>query len=130
MLRESGLLEQVLPEIAATITCEQSPDYHPEGTVFNHLRLMLQQLPPDADPSLPWAVLLHDVAKPVTACADPQTGSIHFYGHEKIGADMAAAILERLRFPRKQIEEIVQACAATCSSRTRCRCASPPCAAC
>jgi poly(A) polymerase len=109
LLRQSGLLEQVLPEIAATITCEQSPDFHPEGTVFNHLRLMLQRLPPDPDPSLPWAVLLHDVAKPVTASTDPKTGSTHFYGHEKIGADMAAEILDRLRFPRKQIEEIVKA---------------------
>ena len=109
LLRESGLLAQVLPEIAATVACEQSPDFHPEGTVFNHLRLMLQHLPPDADPSLPWAVLLHDVAKPVTASTDPKTGSRHFYGHEKIGADMAAEILDRLRFPRRQIDEIVQA---------------------
>ena len=109
LLRESGLLEQVLPEIAAAIACEQSPDFHPEGTVFNHLRLMLQHLPPEAGPSLPWAVLLHDVAKPVTASADPETGSTHFYGHEKIGADMAAEILGRLRFPRKQIDEVVKA---------------------
>jgi len=109
LLREGGLLEQVLPEIAATITCEQSPDFHPEGTVFNHLRQMLQHLPADSEPSLPWAVLLHDVAKPVTASADPRTESIHFYGHEKIGADMASAILERLRFPRKQIDEVVKA---------------------
>jgi poly(A) polymerase len=109
LLRHSGLLEQVLPEIAATIPCVQSPDYHPEGTVFEHLRLMLGNLPPDADPSLPWAVLLHDVAKPVTASRDPQTGSIHFYEHEKIGADLARAILERLRFPRKQIDEVAAA---------------------
>ena len=109
LLRQSTLLEQVLPEIAATLTCEQSPDFHPEGTVFNHLRLMLQHLPPDPAPALPWAVLLHDVAKPLTAAADAETGGIHFYGHEKIGADMAAAILGRLRFPRKQIEEVVQA---------------------
>jgi poly(A) polymerase len=109
LLRESGLLEQVLPEIAATVACEQSPDFHPEGTVFNHLRLMLQHLPPEAGPSLPWAVLLHDAAKPVTASADPETGSWHFYGHEKIGADMAAEILERLRFPRKQMNEVVEA---------------------
>ena len=109
LLRESGLLEQVLPEIAAAITCEQSPDFHPEGTVFNHLRLMLLNLPPEAHPSLPWAALLHDVAKPVTASVDPKTGSRHFYGHEKIGAEMAAEMLERLRFPRKQIEEIVKA---------------------
>jgi poly(A) polymerase len=109
LLRESGLLEQVLPEIAATLACEQSPDFHPEGTVFNHLRLMLQHLPRDADASLPWAVLLHDVAKPVTASADPETGSMHFYGHEKIGAEMAGEILERLRFPRKQIDEVIKA---------------------
>ena len=109
LLRQSGLLEEVLPELAATVTCEQSPDFHPEGSVFNHLRLMLEHLPRDADPSLPWAVLLHDIAKPLTASLDPQTGSIHFYGHEKIGAEMAAQILHRLRFPRKQIEEIVKA---------------------
>jgi poly(A) polymerase len=109
LLRQSGLLEQVLPEIAATITCEQSPDFHPEGNVFNHLLLMLNQLPPDAAPSLPWAVLLHDVAKPATASGDPETGSIHFYGHERIGADMAKAVLERLRFPRKQTDEVVKA---------------------
>jgi tRNA nucleotidyltransferase/poly(A) polymerase len=109
LLRQSGLLEHILPEIAATTMCEQSPDFHPEGTVFNHLRLMLEHLPPDADPSLPWAVLLHDVAKPVTASTDPKTGSRHFYGHEKIGAEMAEAILGRLRFPGKQTEEIVKA---------------------
>ncbi len=109
LLRQSGLLEQVLPEIAATVTCEQSPDFHPEGSVFNHLVLMLKNLAPQTDPSVPWAVLLHDVAKPVTASADPGTGSIHFYGHEKVGAEMASQILLRLRFPRKQTEDIVQA---------------------
>ncbi|HOC55220.1 MAG TPA: CCA tRNA nucleotidyltransferase [Verrucomicrobiota bacterium] len=109
LLRQSGLLEQVLPEIAATVACLQSPDFHPEGAVFDHLRLMLQHLPPHPDPALPWAVLLHDVAKPLTASTDPKTGSIHFYGHEKLGAEMAGAILERLRFPRKQIEAVVKA---------------------
>jgi poly(A) polymerase len=106
LLHRSGLLEYVLPEIAATIACEQSPDYHPEGSVFNHLCLMLKQLPSDAHPLLPWAVLMHDVAKPLTTSRDPQTGSIHFYEHEKIGAKIAEEILERLRFPRKQIEEV------------------------
>jgi poly(A) polymerase len=68
---------------------------------------MLRHLPADAPPSLPWAVLLHDVAKPVTATRDPQTGAIHFYEHEKRGAAMAERILQRLRFPKKQIQEIV-----------------------
>jgi poly(A) polymerase len=107
LLRQSGLLQEVLPEIAATITCDQSADFHPEGTVFNHLLLMLKNLPADADPSLPWSVLFHDVAKPLTASRDPNTGSIHFYEHERIGADMAQQILDRLRFPRKQIDDIV-----------------------
>lgn len=109
LLRDSGLLQEILPEIAAMITCEQSPDYHPEGTVYNHVRMMLEQLPADASPTLPWAALLHDVAKPVTASRDAQTGSIHFYGHERIGAEMAEALLQRLKFPRKQIEEITAA---------------------
>ncbi|MEY2465796.1 MAG: hypothetical protein QOD03_317 [Verrucomicrobiota bacterium] len=109
LLRESGLLKHILPELEATIHCEQSADYHPEGSVFNHLRLMLEKMPVDADPSLPWSVLMHDIAKPVTATRDEKTGSIHFYEHERIGADMAEKILERLRFPRKQTEAIVKA---------------------
>ena len=103
LLRESRLLGHILPEVEATIGCEQSPDYHPEGTVFDHLRLMLERLPVGADPLLPWAVLMHDIAKPLTASRDPKTGAIHFYEHEKIGAGMAETILGRLRFTRKQI---------------------------
>jgi poly(A) polymerase len=107
LLRESGLLEQVLPELAATIPCEQSPDFHPEGSVYNHLVRILDHLPADAAPSLIWAALLHDIGKPATASRDVQTGAIHFFGHEKAGAEIANKVLQRLRFPRKQIEEIV-----------------------
>ena len=109
LLRESGLLEHVLPELAATIDCEQSPDFHPEGSVFNHICLMLEKIPAGANELLPWAVLLHDIAKPVTAEKDLATGKIHFYGHEKVGADMAEVILQRLKFPNQKTEEIVAA---------------------
>ncbi len=120
LLRDSGLLEHILPELAATIDCEQSPDFHPEGSVFNHICLMLEKMPArpslnssfgaaSVRESLPWAVLLHDIAKPVTAERDTATGKIHFYGHEKVGADMAENILQRLRFPKRQTEEIVAA---------------------
>ena len=107
LLHESGLLAQVLPELLPTVTCEQSPDYHPEGTVYDHIRLMLSKLPAEASVELPWTALLHDIAKPVTQseCKDSR---IHFYGHEKIGADMAQQILQRLRFPNVEIEAIVQ----------------------
>ena len=107
LLRDSGLLKHLLPELAATVACEQSPDFHPEGSVFNHLCLMLEKMPAGASESLPWAVLLHDIAKPVTATRDAATGRIHFYGHEKVGAGMAEEILQRLRFPKQQTENIV-----------------------
>jgi len=107
LLLKSGLLPGVLPELVTTIACEQSPDFHPEGTVFEHIRLMLEKMPSGAPASLPWAVILHDIAKPATAELDPATGKIHFYGHEKTGALLAERILTRLRFPKKQIEEIV-----------------------
>jgi poly(A) polymerase len=106
LLRDSGLLQEILPELQATISCEQSPPYHPEGSVFNHLVLMLQLLAPEAPPLLPWAVLMHDIAKPVTASRDPDTGAIHFYGHEGVGEAMTHDILTRLKFPRKPIEEV------------------------
>ncbi len=109
LLRDSGLLEPILPELAATISCEQSPDFHPEGSVFNHLCLMLEHMPAAAPELLPWAVLLHDIAKPVTAVRNPETGKVHFYGHEKVGADLAETILRRLKFSNRQIEEIVAA---------------------
>ncbi|MFO1477654.1 MAG: CCA tRNA nucleotidyltransferase [Verrucomicrobiota bacterium] len=109
LLRQSGLLPEVLPEVAATVACEQSPDFHPEGSVFNHLVRMLNFMRPGSDPRLPWAVLMHDIAKPATASRDARTGSIHFYEHEKIGAALAEEILGRLRFPRREIEAVAAA---------------------
>jgi len=106
LLRASGLLEHVLPELLPMINCEQSPDYHPEGTVYDHVRLMLEKMPLDAPMELPWTILLHDIAKPATVSAG-EDGRIHFYGHEKIGANMSETILERLRFSREEIDTIV-----------------------
>lgn len=107
LLRESGLLREVLPEVAAFVACAQSPDYHPEGSVYNHVRQMLARLPADSPPLLPWVVLLHDVAKPATASHDAATGAIHFYGHERVGAQMTQGVMSRLRFSRKEIETAV-----------------------
>ena len=106
-LRSSGLLPRVLPEAVPLLTCDQSPEYHPEGTVYEHVRRMLALLPADADPALPWAVLLHDIAKPASATRDPSSGVIHFYGHERLGAVMAEELLTRLRFPRRLIDQVV-----------------------
>jgi len=109
LLRDSGLLREVLPELHATIGCEQSLPYHPEGDVFNHLVLMLDNLPADAPPLLAWGVLMHDIAKPVTVSRDPDSGTIHFYEHERVGETMTQEILTRLKFPRKEMEEVALA---------------------
>jgi poly(A) polymerase len=106
LLRDSGLLAHVLPEMMFTIGCEQSPEYHPEGDVYKHIRLMLDSMAEDAPAELPWTILLHDIAKPATAAVG-EDGRIHNYGHDKQGAEMAEVILERLKFPRKQIDAIV-----------------------
>jgi len=109
LLRDSGLMPHVFPELVPTLTCEQSPDYHPEGTVYNHLRLMLEKLPnPLPDELLPWTVLLHDIAKPDTASRGGD-GIIHFYGHEKIGAGVADKVLQRLKFSRKDTDAVAAA---------------------
>ena len=106
LLRDSGLMAQVLPELMATVGCEQSPKYHPEGDVYQHIRLMLDRMDTDAPPELPWTILLHDIAKPDTFSVG-EDGLIHNYGHDKLGAEMAEGILERLRFPRQEIDDIV-----------------------
>ena len=100
LLRASRLLPEVLPELAATIGCEQPPGYHPEGDVFTHIRLMLDHLPADAGATLIWSVLMHDIAKPVTQTRDE--GRIRFLGHETTGAEMTIEIMNRLRFPKAE----------------------------
>ena len=107
LLHKSRLLPEVLPELAATIGCEQPPEYHPEGDVFTHIRLMLGQLPADAGTTLVWSVLMHDIAKPATQSHDE--GRIRFLGHEKVGAVMTLEIMNRLRFPKAN-SAVVKTC--------------------
>lgn len=66
LLDQSGLLQVVLPEVTNLHGCEQPPQFHPEGDVYIHTRLMLSLLSPDASPELAFSVLLHDIGKPVT----------------------------------------------------------------
>jgi len=103
LLDESGLLSAVLPELEAMKGCLQPEQFHPEGDVFQHTRLMLTLLPKEVSAPLVFAVLFHDVAKPVTAAVD-ETGRIRFNEHDRIGATMTEAIMERLRFSRAEIE--------------------------
>ena len=97
LLADSGLLEFVLPEVAAMRGVEQSPDHHPEGDVFVHTMMCLEKLDPKVHGgALALAVLLHDVAKPMTAETRPD-GRITFYGHCEKGAEVARDVCRRLR---------------------------------
>jgi poly(A) polymerase len=107
LLNESGLMRVVLPELEAMKGCLQPEQFHPEGDVFQHTRLMLELLPEEVSVPLVFAVLLHDVAKPVTATVD-ETGRIRFNEHDRIGATMTESILERLRFSRAEIDAVVE----------------------
>lgn len=110
LLVSSGLMEAILPEILALQGCEQPPQFHPEGDVFIHTRLMLSLLPADASLPLVLSVMLHDIAKPATFAVD-ETGRIRFNGHDKLGAEMADGILRRLKFPNHVIDPVVEAVA-------------------
>ncbi len=110
LLVASGLMEQVLPEITALRGCEQPPQFHPEGDVFIHTRAMLALLPEQVSVPLVFGVLFHDIGKPPTFAVDP-TGRIRFNGHEKVGAEMTARILERLRFSRADGDATISAVA-------------------
>src|SRR5256886_2156540 len=107
LLDSSGLMRATLPEIDAMKGCKQPEQFHPEGDVFEHTRLMLQFLPDKVSVPLVFSVLLHDVAKPRTAVVD-QTGRIRFSGHDRIGAEMTEEIMRRLRFSGTEIEATVE----------------------
>ena len=109
LLDQSGLLAQVIPEMMALKGCEQPPQFHPEGDVWVHTRRMLELLPAQVSVPLVFAVLLHDIGKPPTYSLDPAEGRIRFNAHDKVGAGMARAIMERLRFSRDEIDATVEA---------------------
>jgi poly(A) polymerase len=110
LLAESGLLEHVLPEAVRLQGVAQPPQFHPEGDVWIHTLLLLEKLKPGVSPTLAWGALLHDIGKPATyQPPDPSIPGdrIRFNGHVEVGARIAEVILERLRFSREDIDQIV-----------------------
>jgi putative nucleotidyltransferase with HDIG domain len=103
LLDETGLLKILLPEIERMKGVEQSPDHHPEGDVFKHTLLTLSHLETPTE-TLAYGCLLHDVGKPV--CFHQEAGRITFYGHTDRGAEMAEAILKRLKRGRAAWERV------------------------
>lgn len=85
-MARSGLLTAIMPEFKAIWTTDPS--------IFTHLAATVQVIKPTAE--LRWAAFLHDLGKAVTRQVDGDR--VRYYGHEKAGQELAAEILERLRF--------------------------------
>jgi putative nucleotidyltransferase with HDIG domain len=102
MLDSSGILADVLPEITAMKGVEQPPEYHPEGDVWTHTMMLLEQL---REPTLTLALgaLLHDVGKPDTFRVAER---IRFDGHVEEGVRITRNIMSRLRFSRDEAEQV------------------------
>ncbi|MEQ9619117.1 MAG: CCA tRNA nucleotidyltransferase [Deltaproteobacteria bacterium] len=109
LLRESGLLKYILPEVDEMHGVEQPPEFHPEGDVFTHTCMVLDNIYEKTSgivsPELAMGGLLHDVGKPPTFSVSDR---IRFNGHDKVGAEMSKKICRRLKFSNKQIDIVYQ----------------------
>src|ERR1700678_982602 len=105
LLDESGLLRGVLPEISKMKGVQQPPEFHPEGDVFVHTLLLLENLPHPCPPTLAWGALLHDVGKPATFRVAPDR--IRFDDHVDVGVKIAEEVCERLRFSHHDANQVL-----------------------
>ena len=103
LLDATSLLPEVLPEISAMKGVAQPPQYHPEGDVWQHTLLLLENLPQPCSRTQAWGALLHDVGKPPTFRVAPDR--IRFDGHVEVGVKMAEEICRRLRFSNVDTEQ-------------------------
>lgn len=107
LLDETGLLVEVLPEIAKMKGVEQPAQFHPEGDVWTHTLMMLDGLQAGVPSTLAWGVLLHDVGKPPTfAPPSGPNGRIRFDRHVEVGVKMAEEIGRRFRFSNEDVDQI------------------------
>lgn len=102
-LDHSGLLPFILPSIEATKGIEQHPTHHPEGDVFTHISMVVDNTTGE-DLVTRWAAVFHDIGKPATY--DFNGGKHSFHGHDAVGAKMAGKIMRELRFPANIIDEV------------------------
>ena len=100
LLRETGLIAYILPELLPSIDLEFDPREHKD--IYHHILQVLDNTPSKLE--LRWCALLHDIAKPLTR--KKIGGEYHFLGHENVGAKMAKQILARLRYPNDFIQYV------------------------
>jgi poly(A) polymerase len=105
LLDETDLLVQVLPEVSKMKGVAQPPQFHPEGDVWIHTLMLLEQLEPGCAMTLAWGALLHDVGKPPTFREAPDR--IRFDGHVEVGVAIGAEICRRFRFSNDETNQIL-----------------------
>jgi poly(A) polymerase len=105
LLDETSLLNEVLPEMVRMKGVAQPPQYHPEGDVWIHTLMLLEQLEPGCSMTLAWGALLHDVGKPPTFRIAPDR--IRFDGHVEVGVAMGAEICRRFRFSNDETQQVL-----------------------
>jgi poly(A) polymerase len=105
LLDETDLLVQVLPEVSKMKGVAQPPQFHPEGDVWVHTLMLLEQLEAGCPMALAWGALLHDVGKPPTFRVAPDR--IRFDGHVEVGVAIGAAICRRFRFSNDETRQIL-----------------------
>lgn len=99
-LRRTGLLQIALPEIEPLVAegrVDLAPRFGREKDLWDHTVRVVRQAPPR--PAVRWAALLHDAGKPLTRSVGLD-GEVHFFGHERVGAELAHRVLERLNADR------------------------------
>jgi tRNA nucleotidyltransferase (CCA-adding enzyme) len=104
IMEQTRMLDVHCPELRAAVGCEQNR-WHAHD-VWEHTMRCLDACAPD--PVLRTAALLHDVAKPRTRALSPKSNDYTFYNHELLGAEMADAILRRLKFSNEQRVRVVE----------------------
>jgi putative nucleotidyltransferase with HDIG domain len=105
LLDETDLLVQVLPEVSRMKGVAQPPQYHPEGDVWIHTLMLLEQLEAGCAMTLGWGALLHDVGKPPTYREAPDR--IRFDGHVEVGVAIGAEICRRFRFSNDETHQVL-----------------------
>jgi poly(A) polymerase len=103
LLRQTGLLRQILPEVDAMYGVPQPLEFHPEGDVFTHTRRALELLR-RRSPTLALGTLLHDVGKPPTYTIGDR---IRFDGHVETGVRLSEQICKRLRLSNEDTFQVV-----------------------
>ena len=101
LARELGVIEQILPEMVPLYDCPQDAEWHPEGDVWTHTLMVIDEARKRNDDldrprlaTLMLSAVCHDLGKPsTTAMID---GRVRSPGHEAAGVPLATAILDRL----------------------------------